>query len=121
MDKLRSFLQTLKTDPRAAELVRNLPIPQNDQQAVECYADLAKELGCELSREEIVAGFRAMIRNQKKRTATAEKELEKTALGEDVLDMVAGGAGHGKTCESTYTPGEWCWWTDQCNDLVDVY
>ena len=119
MQKLMDFLQELKTSPLAAELVRSLQIPQDDQQAVECYADLAEKLGCDLSKEEIKEEMTALCLEQRARTAAAEQDIGKAAVHEDVLDLVAGGSS--AACEETYQAGEWCWWSDQCSTLINIY
>ena len=119
MERITRFLQALKTNPRAAELTRNMPKPRNDRETIECYADLAVQLGCDLSKEEITEGLSALVREQRTRTGSAERELGKSPLPDDALDFVAGGAVD--PCEETYKAGEWCWWTDSCKDVINIY
>ena len=117
-DKFVQLLQQMKTDPRAAELVRGIPAPTNDEEAVACYADLAVKLGSDLSKEEITEGLRALSREQQARTEAARREMEKAAVGEDALDMIAGGA-TGKGREPYDDDG--CWWQDACGRLINFY
>ena len=117
-DKFVQLLQQMKKDPRAAELVRGIPAPTNDEEVIACYTDLAEKLGCELSKEEITEGLRALSREQQARTEAARQEMEKAAIGEGTLDMVAGGAG-GKDREPY--DDDYCWWSDSCDRMINFY
>lgn len=117
-DKFVQLLQQMKTDPRAAELVRGMPAPTNDEEAIACYTDLAVKLGSDMSKEEITEGFRALSREQQARTEAARREMEKAAVGEDALDVVAGGA-TGKDREPY--DDDYCWWSDSCDRMINFY
>ena len=117
-DEAIRLLNRMKKDPRAKELVRGLPQPAGEEEAVAVYADLAVKLGCELSREEIWEGLRALSRAQRTRTAAARREMEKNAIGEDALDWVVGGAG--TECVETYND-DFCWWEDACDRFLNFY
>ena len=116
-DKFSRLLQQIKTNPRAEELVREIPVPTNDEEAIACYADLAVTLGCDMSKEEITEGLRTLSREQQARTEAARREMEKAAVGEDSLDVVAGGAGKRR---EPYDD-DYCWWSDSCDHLINFY
>ena len=42
---VQKFLDMVRNDPKAKELVKALPAPKSDAEAVEGYVKLAKELG----------------------------------------------------------------------------
>ena len=132
MENIMQFLKALKTDPRAAELVKGRATPRNDQEAIASYAELAQALGCSLSKEEITEALSAMVRERKEKTAKTESEIGKLVIHEEALDQVAGGAidfmpdgsperADKKACSATYDSGDWCWWTDMCDNLIDLY
>ena len=109
---VQKFLDMVRNDPKAKELVKALPAPKSDAEAVEGYVKLAKDLGFDLTFDEIKAGLKGMEQAQK-------AQSEKVSLGDADLESVAGGANDG--CDDTHTDGEWCWFTDSCSYLITFY
>jgi len=120
MEKIRDFMRALKTSPQAAELTRNMPAPRDDLEAIECYTYLAVHLGCDITKEEITEGLAALALEQQSQSAAAEREVGKTSIPEEALDHVAGGIASSK-CEETYEEGEWCWYSDCCDKMINIY
>ena len=109
---VQKFLDMVRNDPKAKELVKALPAPKSDAEAVEGYVKLAKDLGFDLTFDEIKAGLKGMEQAQK-------AQSEKVSLGDADLESVAGGANEG--CDDTHTDGEWCWFTDSCSYIITYY
>ena len=109
---VQKFLDAMLHDPKAKELIKAMPAPKNDTEAAEGYLKLAKDLGYDLTIEEIIAGLKTL--EQEKKTQSA-----KVALDMDDLENVAGGANDG--CADTHSPGEWCWFTDSCDYVISFY
>ena len=108
---VQKFLETLRTDPKARELIKAMPVPKNDQEAADGYAGLAKELGFDLTVDEIMEGLKSLEQKQK-------AQSDKVTLDADELDRVAGGK---DGCSDTHVPGEWCWFTDSCSYVILYY
>ena len=117
MEKFKAFIDAINTDPRAKELLKALPVPGSDEEAYDGYLKVAKELGLDLSREEIQAGMKSMEASRKAAT-------DKISLEDGDLDRVAGGGDgdtHPDLCDSTLTEGEWCWFSDSCSVIITDY
>ena len=102
----------VRNDPKTKELVKALPAPKSDAEAVEGYVKLAKELGFDLTFDEIKAGLEAAENGRK-------AVSDKVSLDDADLENVAGGANEG--CDDTHVPGEWCWFTDSCSYVISYY
>ena len=109
---VQKFLDALRNDPRAQELIKDMPVPKSDEEAVACYAKLAKDLGFDLTIDDIKAGLKAMENDRK-------AQSDKVSLDADDLENVAGGANEG--CNDTHHDGEWCWFTDSCSYIITYY
>ena len=112
MEKINAFLDTVRNNPEAKERMKAMPAPKNDQEAAEGYVRIAKELGFDLTADEILAGLKGMEQKQK-------AQADKVALDAGDLDNVAGGANPG--CDDTHSPGEWCWFSDSCSVIISYY
>ncbi len=119
MDEVRKFAEALRNDPRAKELVNGLDIPADDEKGVDVYLDLAKKLGFSISREDLLNWEQAQREECKARSEKAEASMEE-ALDSEEMSMVAGGKDF-KGCESTFNKGEWCWFSDSCKKVINVY
>ena len=109
---VQKFLDALRNDPRAQELIKDMPVPKSDEEAVACYAKLAKDLGFDLTTDDIKSGLKAMENDRK-------AQSDKVSLDADDLENVAGGANEG--CNDTHSDGEWCWFTDSCSYIITYY
>ena len=109
---IEKFFDTMRNDPKAKELVKAMPVPKTDEEAVEAYTKLAKELGFDLTADEIKSGLKAMESSRK-------AQSDKVSLDAEDLENVAGGANLG--CSDTHSPGEWCWFSDSCSVIINFY
>ena len=125
MDNISQFLEAIRTD-KARELMKKMPIPKNEEETLAAYQQIAGELGCVLTPEELERALREAGAAQAARTAQAEAKVAKEALTEDALESVAGGDA-GSTvkdhpeCEETFSDYEWCWFTDSCQLVISYY
>ena len=114
------FLKSMQNDARAKEIVREMKTPENEKQAADAYVSLARAMGYNLNREEIVSAARELSRSQRAKTDTT---MDKISLDDNDLDHVAGGApgDEYEICSTTFKEGEWCWWNDSCDLLITDY
>ena len=128
MDQAIAFLKELQSSPKAKELTAGMKTPESEEETARVYTDLAKKLGYSLTAEEIQKAAKVLAEEQRSKTAKAIDSMEKTPLSEDALEAVAGGEGDGNReaignsgCDSTHSPGEWCWFNDSCSYLIWDY
>ena len=108
---IQKFLDAVRNDPKAKELIKAMPVPKDDKEASEGYVKIAKELGFDLTADEILAGLKSMEQAQK-------AQSEKVSLDDADLENVAGGV---LGCSTTHDPGEWCWFSDSCSYVITYY
>ena len=70
MEAAKAFLQELKTNARAQEIIAAMPIPKDEKEAAEGYVRLAAELGYSLTAKEILAVSWEMTKAQAKKKRT---------------------------------------------------
>ena len=125
MEQAREFLRALRTDPRAKELLSERQIPESDAEASEAYAEIAGKLGYALTAEQIAAEAESIA--QELLAASAEAEDDARELDSQELEMVVGGdddpcKNHQHySCSSTFEDGEWCWFSDACETIINKY
>ena len=110
---MMEFLDKIKNDPTVMEMIKKLPVPNSEEEALAGYQSVAKQLGFDLPKEDMIAALKAFAEEQRAKT-------DKIALNEENLENVAGGGVY-ETCASTYTPDEWCWFSDSCDVLISSY
>ena len=99
MNDVKEFFKKLATDPKGKELLKATKEPDTADEAANLYVGIAKELGANVSREDMLIFVQA---NEKEQRRAAEKAVAdvKVALADSELENVAGGA-EGDACEST--------------------
>ena len=102
------FEEALKTE-EARRLLAGCKQPKTPEDSLRTYSKVAKEMGIDLSEEEITAYF-----EEKLARCTASAELD-----DDELAMFTGGAS--SECSSTYLDRENCWWNDGCDYYMNPY
>ena len=88
-EKVLEVLKTLKADPRAKELSKELEKPTSLDGTVTFYAQIAKKLGYEISEEDIREIWKLEEEKKKGKTDKAVADME--ALDDDELETVDGG------------------------------
>ena len=98
--------------------------PASIEEAAELYADIAAKTGTSIPKDAILAFLKEKEVSQQAQSAKAEGAV-KQALDEEALDAVAGGDGgyvkHNTACDTTFDPGEWCWFSDSCSLVISYY
>ena len=123
MSTVKDFLKELRESPKGMELLNAAKEPANAEEAAQLYADIAEKAGISVSKETICEFLKGKEQIQKAVAAKAEENL-KSALSENDLDNVAGGAeieGKQISCKDTFMPGEWCWVSDYCSVVISSY
>ena len=115
MDKVNQLLDLVKSNPDAQKIAQELGIPKTDREAADGYLRVAKAMGIDMTETELLDGLHALMQEQH---ARSEQAAEKISLDEVSLDNVAGGL---TECGSTYEPGEWCWFSDSCDAVINYY
>ena len=119
MNEVKELIRKLATDPKGKELLGAAKEPKTMEEAADMYLGFAKELGVEVSREEILAFLQLKEKNQQEAAAKAEESVKMT-LDDAALDKVAGGSTY-TLCDETFNAGEWCWASDSCSLVITCY
>ena len=114
MEQVKKFVEALRIDPRAKELLGEID-PENREEVLKLYTGAAGALGFTLTAEEIEEGIIALTEEMKEKTEAAENDI--TEIDPEELERVAGGGG----CKETYDPNENCLYVDRCESLVGCY
>ena len=118
MGKFNEFIEALKGNAAAQELLGGKSKPESDEEMVAGYVAAAKELGFDLTAQDVVDGIKAMAQERLAKTEQAEVEVQELSEGE--LDRIAGGK-LDDTCKYSFQDGENCWLTDACDDTLLWY
>ena len=128
MNEVKEFLKILNTDPKTRELLRQTKEATSAEEAADQYVIIAKKLGMNLPKDQILTFLKNEEKFQKQRTSSADKVV----LSENEMNVVAGGTGpeifddqyEADTvgfCASSFKRGEWCWFSDSCSTLINFY
>ena len=116
MGKVEEYIEALKKDPKSAELLAGAKGLKNAADFAAYHEKCAKELGFELSADEIIA---YMTEEEKKLGVKSEETKAQIAnLSLDDLENVAGGT---DTCKDSYRDEENCWHNDGCDVAYNKY
>ena len=118
MEKVKEFLEALKTSPQAQKLLGQTS-PNSEADELRAYEEAAKSLGYSLTAEEISDGIRKLAKKQKAITEQAESGIQNLDL--DELESVSGGKKGHDNCEDTFKNKENCWWEDGCDNYINEY
>ena len=118
MSEINDFLAALKNNPEAMKMIREAKEPDSLDEAVGMYVDIVEKAGVSVSKETLRTFFAGKIRSQMEAAQKADSDIKK-ALDETDLDSVAGGGI--VDCNSTFEPGEWCWFSDVCSMVISTY
>ena len=116
MEELKKFLEEIRTNPRANEMINGMEKPESPEELAACYAKIAKELGYTLTEDDILEGVKTIAEDMIAMTEKHKAEMDK--LDMDEMNKVAGGLPCHNTfdkCSDTFKDEENCWWNDGCN------
>ena len=83
------FLRELKTNEKAKELLQGMEKPKNKDDAIKAYAEVAKELGEDISPEDITQALKEIEAEIHQKTKAVSADM--VELEDDDLEDVAGG------------------------------
>lgn len=132
-EKIKAFLEEIKSDPKAAMLLSDAAAPKNGKEEAAAYVKAAKKLGYDLTEEEFFAYIQEAVGEQKKKTEAGAAEIEQ--IPDEELEKAAGGKicfsvvkylycynvlTH-EPCKYTFKDRENCWATDACDVMLIKY
>ena len=83
------FLRELKTNEKAKELLQGRERPKTKEDAIKAYAEVAKELGEDISPEDITQALKEIEAEIHQKTEAVSADMQE--LEDDDLGDVAGG------------------------------
>ena len=117
-EKVEAFLETLRKDIKAQEMIAKMPAPETDEGRIRAYEKIAGELGYDLSGTDLDAFIADREKYLQARAKAAAEKIEE--IPENGLEAVAGGGDH-PTCNDTYKDKENCWHNDGCDHIYYNY
>ena len=114
------FLRELKTNEKAKELLQGMERPKNRDDAIKAYAEVAKELGEDISPEDIAKALEEIEAEIHQKTEAVSADM--VELEDNDLENVAGGK-ENDACANTvdFSISEWCWSNDWCSRFEIQY
>ena len=116
--RIEEFIEEIRTSPRAAELLNGKEAPKTPEEAVEMFAAVAKELGYDLTAEELGAYIREQDEARRARTDDQAEGVRR--LDDSEVAEVSGGGEHAD-CKDTFKDYENCWFNDACDAVLHSY
>lgn len=112
-------MRELKTNEKAKELLQGREMPQNKDDAIKAFAEVASELGEDISPEDFSKALEQIESEVHQRTKTVSSDME--ALEDDDLEGVAGGYYYEDGCVETYSIFSSCDKVDYCFFSITYY
>lgn len=109
MENAKKFFEEVIQTEEAKQLITACQAPQTPEEAIAAYAKIAKELGVELSEEEIAAYF----------DRQADCGTDSDEIDDDELAQFTGGLRI--PCFNSFVNRENCWWNDGCDFYMNHY
>ena len=112
------FLRELKTNEKAKELLQGRERPKNKEDAIKAYAEVAKELGEDISAEDIAQALEEIEAEIHQKTEAVS--VDKVEVNNGDVEVVACGKDHPE-CENTVDYSDWCGLNDWCVNFDNQY
>ena len=115
------LMEQLKRDPKAKEVREQIRNAGDEEEKITLLISFAKELGYDLTREDLQTYIREETERLAKKTDAQSDVIQR--LNDDEVANVAGGKHYNSTdrCQDTYLDKENCWITDGCDNDVIMY
>ena len=110
------FLRELKTNEKAKELLQGREKPKSKEDAIKAYAEVAKELGEDISPEDFAEALKEIEAEIHQKTEAVSADM--VELEDNDLEGVAGGE---SGCAYTVDFSDWCGMEDSCSSIWVVY
>ena len=118
METMKKYLEALKTDPKAAELLKGAGELKNASEFCAFHAKIAEVLGFILTKEDLLNYLSEM---EKKVAGESDKAAEAfEELSTEELEKIAGGKDCDE-CQDTFKQRENCWHNDGCDVVYNDY
>ena len=117
-EKVVAFLKALREHPAGEEMIRKIPEPETQGDRIRAYAQIAGEMGHDVSEADLADYVAAKEKNLREKTEAAGEEIRELAA--DDLGAAAGGKDH-KDCKDSYKDRENCWFKDGCDIVNNHY
>ena len=122
MTQVKEFLDALRSNPEAGRIFEQngKEKPDSREEIAEVYADVAKELGYDLTPAQILEGIDDLEKAQAAGSDQAAEIVQKIEM--DELEKVAGGVViPEEKCKDTFKDKENCWFNDGCDYTINSY
>jgi len=116
--EVKAFLNSLRINSKAKEMISSMPEPKDTEGRIAAYAKIAKELGFEVTEDDLREFAAAKEKKLQEKSDAAAAEIEE--LSPEELGEVAGGGDH-SDCKDTYKDKENCWVNDGCDIINNHY
>lgn len=110
---VRDLMLMVKMDPKAKEVLSDLPLPGDEEGAFRYYVEAAKRLNFDTTEAEIREAVQKSYQEQQKRTDAAAGVIEK--IPDDDLERIAGGKSD-RCVDIWYDPCHRQQWEEDCDN-----
>jgi len=116
MENITKLMDELKDNPKVQALFDNAADPETLEEEVKVYADAAKELGIDVTEDELKEYVQKVEAEQKAKTEADAASVAELDAGS--LEKVSGGK---EICTFSYKDKENCWRQDGCDIIFIKY
>ena len=109
IEKVKETLEKLAADPKAQELLKNLPPFKSEDEKIAALIGVAKKQGFDLTKED----FDAYAQTVKEKTDARAEAIQ--ALDDEEVAQAAGGKKSHDNCFETFEDQENCAFYDACD------
>ena len=113
------YLRELRTNEKAKELLQGRERPKTKEDAIKAYAEIAAELGEDISPEDFAQALEEIEAEIHQKTKAVSADMQE--LKDDDLEGVAGGYWAENGCERTYSYFSSCDEVDHCYFSISNY
>ena len=113
------FLRELRTNEIAKELLQGRERPKTKEDAIKAYAEIAAELGEDISPEDFARALEEIEAEIHQKTEAVSADMQE--LEDDDLGDVAGGYYYEDGCARTYSVFSSCDEVDYCFFSISYY
>ncbi len=121
-EKAAAFLEELKTNPKAAELLKNREQPKTEEERILAFAEAAKTLGYDLTPAKLADYLKAAIAERQAKTDAQAAAVQK--LSDSEAESVSGGKTPHEVvsgCKFSFEHRENCMYFDACDQNYQSY
>ena len=113
------FLRELKTNEKAKDLLQGREKPKSKEDAIKAFAEVAKELGEDISPEDFAQALEEIEAEIHQKTEAVSADMQE--LKDDDVEGVAGGYWCEDGCARTYSMFSLCDEVDFCYFSISYY